>query len=276
VWPGVGQAVFELFPNQVQQAPNTSIWVVNTPQLVKRELAIFDCFPFNNELDILDTRLQELFDVVDRFIIVEAKYTHSGRPKELNFNNNLNRYSEYLSKITYLVIEKFPEIEGSVTDKSWARERYQRDYIMNGLTGCQGNDIIIISDCDEIPNKQTIQNIKKKGIDGKHFTLEMDLYYYNTTTKAVDKWKEAKVADYRTLTTLGPCGLRYATDYVVIANAGQHRSYFGGVSSIIEKIENTAHQEYNTPEMKDPQRIAKAITEGTDVFGRNTVKFEKV
>lgn len=276
VWPGVGQAVFELFGSQVKQAPNTSIWVVDTPQLEKREPAIFDCFPFNNELDILDTRLQELFNVVDRFVIVEARHTHSGRPKELNFHNNLNRYSSYLSKITYLVIEEFPPFEGSVTDKSWARERYQRDFIMNGLKGCQQNDIVIISDCDEIPNKKTIQNIRDKGINGKHFTLEMDLYYYNKTVKAVDKWREAKVTDYRTLTTLGPCGLRYAPDYVVIADAGQHRSYFGGVTSIIEKIENTAHQEYNTPEMKDPKRIAKAISEGIDIFGRENVKFEKI
>jgi beta-1,4-mannosyl-glycoprotein beta-1,4-N-acetylglucosaminyltransferase len=278
IWPGVQQAVDFVFKHKghnMGYIPDNSIWAHKILSLEKQRLpAVFDCFPFNNELDILEERLSKLYDVVDRFVIVEAKETHSGKPKELNFNKNLQRFERYLNKITYLVIEKFPEVEGSITDKSWARERYQRDFIMNALKDCQDNDIIIVSDCDEIPYFHIVGGLIG-GINDHVVGLEMDLYYYDRNTKAKDKWLEAKATTYRKLKQLGPCGLRYHAPEIIVDNAGEHLSYFGGVESVIAKIENTAHQEYNTPEMKDPQRIAKAITEGTDVFGREYVKFIK-
>jgi hypothetical protein len=279
IWPGVRQAVDEKFGHKgtdMGYIQDNSIWrhkIHVTPEVYKP--VVFDCFPFNNELDILEERFRTLYDHVDRFIIIEARETHSGKSKELVFNANLNRFAPYLNKVTYGVVESFPYVEGSVTDKSWARERYQRDAIMRHLTERHPEDIIIISDCDEIPSPKAIEEFKQSPYP--ICALQMDLYYYSMRTKSKDKWREGKIAIYSSVKEVGgACALRYHQGDPTIIDAGRHLSYFGGVDAVISKIENTAHQEYNTPEMKDPLRIAKAIEESKDVFGRDYVQFEKL
>ncbi len=302
-WPGVEQAVNEVFGQRgtnMGYLPNNSIWahkIWESNKIVSHlhpnfnhetglvgfkgvsgvpKSDIYDCFPFNNELDILDRRLAELYDVVDRFVIVEASKTHSGNPKPYHFKDNLARYEKYLNKVTHIMIDDYPEVpdNATVTDKSWSIERHQRECIMRGLTNCKDNDIIIISDADEIPNKKVIADsyTYSYAIIG----LEMDLYYYNENTLAKDKWREARITTYSRLKEVGPCAIRYSTPYWTIPNAGKHLSYFGDVDQIIKKIENTAHQEYNKPEFKDPEVIKRLIEEGKDIFQRPNIEFEKL
>jgi len=268
-WPGVKQAVDEIIVCTPIQG--TSIWsYVMNIMSINKQIAkgnIYDCFTFNNELDILEIRLNELYDVVDRFIIVEALKTHSNRSKELCFHNNLKRFEKFLHKITYLVVESFP-----YTD-SWGIERYQRDYIMKGLEGCKDNDIIIISDVDEIPRYERIKEYKLE--DGL-CTFEQDLFYYYLNCKAIDQvWRWSKILPYSTLKKMSPCEVRY-TSGNNIKNGGWHFSYMGGIDSIIEKIKNTAHQEYNKPEFLDRNEIDKRIFNGEDVFGRTNMKFKYI
>lgn len=268
-WAGVNQAVSEKF-NSFCLGQDTTIWHCTKADIKTvhtRPPAIFDCFPFNNEYDILERRLSELYDTVDRFIIVEATKTHGNKPKDLNFNNNLWRFEKYLNKITCIVVEDYPALD------SWSIERHQRDCIMRGLSDCQNNDIIMISDCDEIPTPEAIRKFQPEK---QIMSFEMDLYYYNMATKAVDKWREAKILTYGKLKELSPCGARYYNQAEIIPSGGKHLSYFGDVDKIIKKIEDTAHQEYNRNEFKDRERIKRAIQDGTDLFGRSQVKFEKV
>lgn len=289
-WPGVQQAVDEIFGHKgtnMGYIYSNSIWAhkIELKQEVNeaQKPDIYDCFPFNNELEILERRFSELYDVVDRFVIVEATKTHGGEDKSLYFRDNLQRYEKYLNKVTHIIVDDYPQVpdNATVTDKSWTIERHQRECIMRGLTNCKEMDIIIISDADEIPDRETIKHILQNRLDTYSSSfianLEMDLYYYNENTKAKDKWKEAKVATYDEVKRLGPCGIRYSTPNVfTYGNAGKHLSYFGDVGAIIKKIQNTAHQEYNNEYMKNPDRIRKAIAEGKDVFGRDNIQFEKV
>jgi beta-1,4-mannosyl-glycoprotein beta-1,4-N-acetylglucosaminyltransferase len=268
IWGGVKKAVDELL--KIEVIENTSIWATRILYQQPKP-NVFDCFIFNNELDILERRLEELWETVDRFVIVEGMVTHGGQQKELVFHNNLKRFEKYLNKITYLVIENFPEVDGSVTDKSWTRERFQRDYIMQGLKDCKDNDIVIISDVDEIPNVEAIKKYKpEQGIS----SFEMDLYYYNEQTKAVLKWYESRITTYKKVKEMSPCGVRYESNNYVLENGGKHLSYFGGVEKIIKKIEDTAHQELNTSAFKDFEHIEKSIQNGQDLFNRNYIKFE--
>ena len=92
-------------------------------------MKIYDCFTFFNELDILDIRLQELYDTVDHFVLVEANQSHSGKPKEYIFENNKDRFEKYLDKIIHIKIDDFPD-----TKDSWVREKFQRYCINRGLT----------------------------------------------------------------------------------------------------------------------------------------------
>jgi len=264
-WPDVGLEVKEIFGGNIGHAVDTSIWYTDSNPKPR----IYDCFPFNNELEILEFRFKELYQVVDRFVIVEAKKTHSGKPKELVFDANKERFAKYLDKVTYIILDDLPEVEGTITDKSWARERHQRDGIMRGLTDCRDNDIIIISDCDEVPNPRAIQSYNGSS---EIRSFSMELYYYDMHTKAVDLWREAKIAPYAKVKELTPCGVRYQ-NAEPIPDGGVHLSYFGSVDQIVQKIENTAHVEYDTPEYKDYNRIMDAIQNHKDLFGRENVKF---
>lgn len=117
---------------------------------------IYDCFTFYNELDLLEVRLHELYDVVDRFVLVEATQTFQGNPKPLYFDEHKHAFSRYADKITHIIIE-FPD-DGTLRSQlsthpqntTWAREHYQRDQISRGLANALPDDLIIVSDVDEI------------------------------------------------------------------------------------------------------------------------------
>jgi GT2 family glycosyltransferase/predicted O-methyltransferase YrrM len=264
MWPDVTEDVHGVFGKYVGNPRDTTVWYTDAAP----EPKIYDTFIFNNEVDILKQRLESLHNTVDRFVIVEATKTHSGNPKDIIFSPDL--VPQYAGKITYIVVDDLPEVEGTITDKSWARERHQRDAIMRGLTECRDDDTIIISDVDEIPSVEAIQAFS--GCN-RILAFNMVLKYYNTDTVGDTPWAEAKMLPYGLLRQYSPCWARYQKAEL-IADGGEHLSYFGGVDAIIHKIENTAHREYDTEYFKDPERIRKAIEEKRDLFDRDYVKFQ--
>lgn len=279
VWEGVGRAVDEKFGvNNVTCPFDTHIWVVNKTKEEKKAIvkgaskpAIIDCFPFFNELDILDIRFDELFDYVDRFVVVEATKTHGGEQKPLYFADNLERYKKYLHKVTHLVVDDYPVLpsNASKTDRSWSIERYQRDSIVRALGDLRDEDILIIGDADEIPRGSRIASYDpRRGI----MALEQQLYYYFFDLASRDNpWDWCKMLTYGHMKNMTPCQVRY-TPFTnrqnLISNGGWHFSYISNVEGIIAKIKASAHQEYNTPQNTDYQRIEKLVLEGKDIFER--------
>jgi len=114
-------------------------------------MKVYDCFTFYNELDLLEIRLNELNLVVDYFVIVEATKTQTGIPKKLYFNENKERYKPFNRKIIHVIVNDMPDI---AKNGPWILENHQRNQIIRGLINCNDNDIIFISDLDEIPNKK--------------------------------------------------------------------------------------------------------------------------
>ncbi|KKP40282.1 MAG: N-acetylglucosaminyltransferase, beta-1,4-mannosyl-glycoprotein beta-1,4-N-acetylglucosaminyltransferase [Candidatus Peregrinibacteria bacterium GW2011_GWC2_33_13] len=244
---------------------------------------IYDCFIFFNELDLLEIRLNTLNDVVDRFVLVEATKTHSNKPKPLHFKKNKARFSKFLHKIEHIIVDDYPPYEDS-----WTFENHQRNCIERGLKNCQPDDIIIISDCDEIPNPKTI--IENKDVAGIK-VLEQNLYYYyfNYICENQTKWllgtrmltykdflhglddvvfsDEAylkKNINYGTTATK----IRFAQG-LILENGGWHFSYLGGAKKISEKIKAFSHQEFNNRKNSNIKNIEKAIVNGNDIFGRD-------
>lgn len=117
---------------------------------------VYDCFTFFNELDLLEIRLNVLNDVVDRFVLVEAGQTHTGKPKRFLFEENKMRYSHFADKITYVRIESFPP-----GHDAWWNENYQRNAIMQGLKSAKDEDVIMVSDLDEIPRPELVARFSK-------------------------------------------------------------------------------------------------------------------
>src|SRR5690349_24880068 len=117
----------------------------------------YDCFTFFNELDLLEIRLNVLNPVVDKFVLVESTRTFQNKPKPLYFQQNATRFSAFKDKIIHIVVDQFPDFGDWTEANSWTLEHHQRNSINRGLTRCTRDDVVIISDLDEIPRPETIR-----------------------------------------------------------------------------------------------------------------------
>ena len=178
-------------------------------------MKIFDCFMFYDEEMILDFRLNYLNKYVDKFVIVESSYTHSGKKRELQFD--IQKYGKFKDKITYIVLDIEPEglsnINGneSYDEKNskyilnaLKRENHQRNFISKGIKDALPDDIIIVSDVDEIPNLE-INNLNK--LENKIILFNQKFFYYkfNLKLKSFD-WYGSKACKRANL--LSPQWLR--------------------------------------------------------------------
>jgi Glycosyltransferase family 17 len=257
---------------------------------------IYDCFSFFNELDVLELRLNILSPVVDKFVIVESSFTHSNKPKELFFAKNIERFGAYADRIIHIVVENFPE---NPKNNAWVFEHFQRNAIMRALVEAKPDDIVLISDVDEIPRPESIREMVP---DDNVYLFRQRMYYYYIN--CIDTSKQKSNASW-----IGTIGLRRdllkepqklrrlglvltgLTDSRLIVrcyfkcvkffvadlrgyslkfleDAGWHFSFLGGALRIIAKLEAFAHQEYNKPEYKDQEKIKSMIANGEDILGR--------
>jgi beta-1,4-mannosyl-glycoprotein beta-1,4-N-acetylglucosaminyltransferase len=231
---------------------------------------LYDFFIFSNEKKMLNFRFHELNEVVDKFIIVESDKTFTGVHKGLNFN--IDDYSKFKDKIIYK-----PFI-ADFSSYAWTNEYQQRRYLKSGYDDLPiGNDdLIVLSDVDEIPDPLVLNRFKNENFKGIR-TFYHDLYYNNFRTKKIHKWSGSLVIDNETFIKNYNCdfeSLRGNRDNiekigVEKREGGWHLSYFGDVDFIINKIKSFSHQEFNTPEHTDPEKIMKCINEGKDLLQRS-------
>jgi beta-1,4-mannosyl-glycoprotein beta-1,4-N-acetylglucosaminyltransferase len=235
-------------------------------------MKLIDAFIFNNEIELLQFRFHELNDVVDHFVIVESRKTFTGNPKPLYFTEHAELFQPFIHKIINVVIEDFPENLGI-----WQREFYQRNQIRAGVLNLDLNndDIIVFGDADEIPDSDTLQQLKQTGLSGIH-RLSQHLYYYNIENKCTTDWYGQKIMTYRDFihtNDLHAC--RIAMHYPLINRGGWHLSYFGGVDSIIKKLQDFSHQEYNNSNYIN-DNLHNLVNSGKDLFYRTDVSYEHI
>ena len=119
-------------------------------------MAIFDCFQYFNEEHIVDLRFNILNKDVDFFVIVESTVNHQGQKRKLHFD--INKYNKFKNKIIYIEVDDTPEnIKKPHAGGESLVEQHQRNSITKGLKKSQDNDLIILSDVDEIPNLEKLK-----------------------------------------------------------------------------------------------------------------------
>lgn len=194
---------------------------------------IIDCFPFFNELDVLELRLHILDKVVDKFILVEASKTQSKIDKPFYFEDNKNRYKKFLDKIIHIKIEDYPEEDG------WAMENFQRNCIQRGLEklNLNINDIIGISDVDEIWSPTIIKDLDNLLDQHKFLSVDMSYFVFYLNLMTVDKkWVGTIFSKFQNLDAYSPQSLRNIKDQVIyIKNSGWHFGYQGGKEVVYQK-----------------------------------------
>ena len=154
-------------------------------------MKIFDCFMYFDEDLILDLRLNTLNKFIDYFVIVESIYNHKGEKRKLKFN--IKKFKKFNKKIIYLIHNQVPneikkikkndsenEINTKYIFNAIFRENSQRNYILKGLSKAKDDDIILISDVDEIPN---LKKVNFKKLKNKLIFFNQEMFYYKFNLK---------------------------------------------------------------------------------------------
>ena len=171
-------------------------------------MKIYDCFMYYDEDLVADLRFNILNKYITEFIVVESKFTHSGEKRELLFD--INKYSKFKNKINYIVLENEPENLETINDKdsidkknskyimnALKRENFQRNAISRGLKKVNPDDLILISDVDEIPD---LSNLNLENINDEIILFKQNFYYYKFNLMLEDlPWLGTKACKHKML-----------------------------------------------------------------------------
>jgi beta-1,4-mannosyl-glycoprotein beta-1,4-N-acetylglucosaminyltransferase len=235
-----------------------------------------------NELDLLEGRLEYLYDTVDYFVIVECNITHAGKPKPLNYLKNISRYKKYSDKIFYFPFNPNTSELNFEIDRTnlqydspfWQIEKRQRDYIGEALKFFNADDIVLLGDLDEIPIKSAIDSGKEKIETGAaaSICLNQELYFYNFLQKqSFPSWGTI-ITTNKFLQEVSAQWLRDMRSQIPqIFQGGYHLSYWGDADQVSTKIQNFAHQEFNEEQFTDIDLVKRRIEYGQDPFNRQSL-----
>jgi beta-1,4-mannosyl-glycoprotein beta-1,4-N-acetylglucosaminyltransferase len=233
---------------------------------------IFDCFLYNGEDELLDIRLNYLNNYIDYFLIVESCQTFQGKKKYFRFKDNIEVIKKFKKKIIYFqnnifgdnindlrkqLIRKYPYILKALNklkyfsknDLTWYLDAFHREIIIEPLKKkVKNNDIVILSDIDEIPSYEIFAN---RLYDSKKVNVLIQKefrYFYNTIYS--NNWHKTIVSSWQQIKQYGLNNLRYLANkknknFNYIINGGYHFSSMGPKNNILRKINEWSHSEFN-------------------------------
>ena len=248
-------------------------------------MKIFDCIMYFDEDFLLDLRFNILNNFVDYFVVVESNKTWQNNLKEFKFK--LDNFIKFKDKIIYVRIDDMPEGENP-----WIRENYQRNCITRGLYQAQDNDLIIISDADEIPNPKQIINFNPLK---KYAVFQQNFFYYkfNLLNLTYPNWYGSKIClkkylispqwlrnlkiKYRPFWRIDKINLKY-----VLENGGWHFCNLKKPKDLLYKYKNLCEYKddyvfFNSIDNKylDEKTIEDNIKNNKDLIGRKHT-FKKI
>ena len=268
-------------------------------------MKIYDCFMYYDEDTVVDIRLNCLDAYVDKFLIVESKFTHSGRKRGLLFD--INKFKHFKDKIIYLVVDNEPQGIETIDDKddenaqsfksienAIRRENYHRNYIGRGLIDADAEDIIMISDADEIPN---LENLDLRKIKNKLVIFRQKMFYYKLNLYLDSfSWCGSKTCRKKNL--ISPQWLRNVKDrnypfwridtlfskkkyqnIYFVNDGGWHFSNIKNAKEIKEKLKSYLHHREFDEEPLSVEKIDKIMKEKKTIYDlkvdKSVSKFNK-
>ena len=239
-------------------------------------MAIYDCFQYFNEDHVVELRLNILNEKVDCFVISESTKTHQGHPKKLNFD--INNFSKFKHKIKYVIADYEKEIDfKNHTGGESVVEQHQRNSISKGLNKANENDLIILSDSDEIPDLTKLKQLKK-STKFLAFSQMMFMYKLNLQNLNESNWMGSRLCLKKNFPKPQVLRDKKFKEYPFwrvdkmryqIIKGGWHFSFLQKPSDIAKKIKSYSHGEFNQNHFVDLKKIEQKITNNEDIFGRN-------
>jgi beta-1,4-mannosyl-glycoprotein beta-1,4-N-acetylglucosaminyltransferase len=255
----------------------------------KKRRKIYDLFIINTELDWLEIRLNELKDQVDYFVILESGSTFTGLPKPLYLKDHWAQFSTFHPQIIYQVLND----TGFSSNVAWDHEAFQRnamfDQVFPSLSGDQKpilDDVILVSDIDEIPRPETLQLLRNCKYP-RRLTLRSRFYYYSFQwLHRGDEWHHPQATIYEGNETIRPENLRMGyggntneteLDKADLWNASWHcSSCLATLEEMVNKLASFSHTNWNRPEFRDPEGIVHRVKNGLDLFNRTEELYDRV
>lgn len=238
---------------------------------------VWSITPFLNEVDLLEVRLRELEGVVDVHVIAESPRTYAGAEKPLHFAEQRHRFEPWLDTIRYVVTTRLEQYTHQhFGDKvRWQRENGQRAALADGLDGLEPNDVVILSDVDEIPRRETVERYLALN-EERLIRPPLPMYLYRTGLRIVQPQasllrfcrgsllRTNTPEDVRRMPTrpFPDRGQRSAGGDA--ARWGWHMSYFGGIDAIRYKVAQAAHPEEDIEAWLRPAVLEECIRTGRD------------
>jgi beta-1,4-mannosyl-glycoprotein beta-1,4-N-acetylglucosaminyltransferase len=259
---------------------------------------VVDVFPFFNEFELLELRLNILSPYVDLFVLVECPQTFAGNEKPLYFSENKDFFDKWKDKILVHVVSdqlsskrdiakrlsnlELPNLDRWILEEvassplprrafQWKREFYQRESAHKALPEMTDNDLVFCSDIDEIWNPEMTFDWDEDVI----FKLEQTVFQYRMNNRSNEKWSSAFFTAAKNIqhTSLNMIrASKVGENIVKVAFGGWHFTYQGGEDRIRYKIESYGHQEYNKRRLKS--QIGRRLSLNRDLFNRN-LQFSK-
>lgn len=236
-------------------------------------MRIYDCFMFYNEFDLLEIRLKELYDHVDLFVIVESNLSHTNNSKSFRFEQHKERYLPWIDKIQYI------KHISNASSNPWTNETAQRLAISQGIQDAHENDIVIISDLDEIVRHNVVQELRQ-DFTNTIYGFNMPLFNFKFNFMRVDPgphdvwamaaragWikrfspQELRNLKHNLFNTVPDCYLLNHKEIRVFAHGGWHFGYLGDNKWLLEKANNNCHQEDINEEFLQQLDVEKSIQE---------------
>lgn len=215
-----------------------------------------DTVLLNDELDILELRLQILDSVMDRFVVVESTVEFSGRPKPLYYEENKSKFAAWKDKIHHVKVADTPD-SGCYR---WAREHFQRNAILRGLEPFRNHDVVFMSDVDEIPDPDAAGKNRHGG-----YRQVYSMYYVNAVCTD-ENWVGTTCAycsEYRHVSPQKVRNDRYALP--AVQSGGWHFAYLMSIEQMHHKLGAFAHAEWDTPAVH--AQIEQKVLDLKDLFG---------
>ena len=244
-------------------------------------MAIYDCFQYFDEDHIVDLRLNILDKYVDYFVISESTKTHQGKNKKINFD--INKFQKFKHKIKFLVAEYKNEINFQNHEGGESPiEQHQRNKLIEGIKDASSEDLIILSDSDEIPDLSKISEInpRKKFIA---FSQKMFMYKLNLQNLDESNWIGSRMAKKKNIYSMQDLRNLKFKEYpfwrvdkfnLQIIKGGWHFSFLQTPQQILKKIRSFSHGEFNNKSI-DEKQIEEKIINNKDIFGRS-IKLKKI
>lgn len=207
---------------------------------------IVDAFLYAGEKDLLEMRMCELAEVADLFVCVEGTLTFQGQPRVLDLS--LPRQSNFV----HLVVSDFPEAS---EQNPWKREMHQRNAVLRGLRGLRDDDLIMLSDVDEIPDASAVPTYLAPG---EVYRFRQELYQFNFNNHVTNDqsarlgWNNTTVCRLDDLRRWYPQGVRNMVEHVAIVEGGWHFSWF---HNPLDKINAYSHIELKEMSGSLEQRV---------------------